>query len=217
MTPTGKTTCTVNPALGREAEYRIKQAAQIKSVLVIGGGPGGMEAARVAALRGHKVTLYERGRTLGGRMRWAWRVPGSSRIKDLTLHLARQVKKAGVTVEYGRTPTKADIEALQPEVVVLATGCSISLVKRFLAFGIILLSFLAIRKAVDRGIAMRSYTRRRQVLGVHTPLLAAAKPNHELIPLLHGRVPEIFFAGDCFEPAGIMEAVADGAMIGRSL
>jgi len=217
MAPTGKTTCTVNPALGREAEYRIKQAPQIKRVLVIGGGPAGMEAARVAALRGHQVTLYERGRTLGGRMRWAWRVPGASRIKDLTLHLARQVKKAGVKVEYGKTLTLADIEALKPDAIVLAAGCSISLAKRLLAFGIIFLCFLAIRKAVDRGIAMRSYTRRRQVLGVQTPLLAAAKPNHELISLLRGRVPEIFLAGDCLEPAGILEAVADGARIGRRL
>ena len=217
LTPSGDTTCLVNPALGREAEYRIKPADRSKRVLVIGGGPAGMEAARVAALRGHQVTLYEKGQRLGGRMRWAWRVPGASRIEDLTLHLARQVKKAGVTLEYGKTLMLADIEALKPDAVILATGCSLSLARRLLAFGIIFLSFLAIRKAVDRGMAMRSHTRRRQVIGIQTPLLAAAKSNQGLISLLRGRVPEIFLAGDCLEPAGILEAVADGAMIGRCL
>jgi 2,4-dienoyl-CoA reductase (NADPH2) len=61
--------CSVNARMGREAEYpREKPAARSKKVLVAGAGPGGMEAARVAALRGHQVTLYEKGSRLGGQL-----------------------------------------------------------------------------------------------------------------------------------------------------
>jgi len=59
-------------------------------------------------------------------------------------------KKAGVKVEYGRALTIADIESLKPDAVVLATGCSISLVKRFLAYGIILISFLSLPSTSGR-------------------------------------------------------------------
>ena len=60
--------CVVNPALGREREYELKPAESPKKVVVVGGGPGGMEAARVAALRGHKVVLFDEGDELGGQL-----------------------------------------------------------------------------------------------------------------------------------------------------
>ncbi|MHA1362344.1 MAG: FAD-dependent oxidoreductase [Candidatus Freyarchaeota archaeon] len=63
--------CLANAAASREAEYRIKPAAKRKKVLIIGGGPAGMEAARVAKLRGHDVTLYEKSNTLGGQLNLA--------------------------------------------------------------------------------------------------------------------------------------------------
>ncbi len=65
------TVCSVNVATGREAEFRIKPAEKPKNVAVIGSGPAGMEAARIAALRGHHVTLYEKNRRLGGSLVFA--------------------------------------------------------------------------------------------------------------------------------------------------
>ena len=63
--------CRINAALGRHREFAIEPAREKKHILVAGGGPSGLEAARVAALRGHKVTLYEKETRLGGLMRLA--------------------------------------------------------------------------------------------------------------------------------------------------
>ncbi len=74
--------CAVNPALGREREYAIAPAQKKKRVLVIGGGPAGMEAARVAALRGHEVILCDRRRRLGGQLYRASALPPRDTIKE---------------------------------------------------------------------------------------------------------------------------------------
>jgi 2,4-dienoyl-CoA reductase-like NADH-dependent reductase (Old Yellow Enzyme family)/thioredoxin reductase len=116
--------CVVNPALGREKEYRIGPARNRKKVLVVGGGPGGMEAARVAALRGHDVTLHEKESRLGGQL-IAASVPGFKKpIKDLVQYLEAQVRRAGVTVELGKESTPASVKEQAPDVVILATGAT---------------------------------------------------------------------------------------------
>ncbi|HXY74693.1 MAG TPA: FAD-dependent oxidoreductase, partial [Dehalococcoidales bacterium] len=91
--------CTVNPELGKDEEYRIKPAKQVKQVLVVGGGPGGMEAARVAALRGHKVILMEKNSELGGNLISAAGVSYKSEISNLTEYLKKAIQKAGVEVK----------------------------------------------------------------------------------------------------------------------
>jgi len=117
-------TCTVNPEAGREAEYRIKPATRAKMILVIGGGPGGMEAARVAALRGHRVTLLERKPYLGGNMVPA-AVPSFKReISHFTEYLSSQIQKLGVEVNLNTEATREKALALKPDAVILATGAS---------------------------------------------------------------------------------------------
>jgi hypothetical protein len=217
LTPHGETACTVNPALGREGEFSMKRAGKVKRVLVIGGGPAGMEAARVAALRGHEVTLVEKRGKMGGQLHLASRVPHYRRIEESALYLARQVEKAGVKIGYGKRFTADLLETVRPDAIVLATGIKLTLVRRLIALGIILLARLGYPEIQNKGLLMKSYTRRRQILGVQTPLLAAAKPNQELLAMLRDQAPEVYLAGDCLEPAGIMSAVADGARIGHSL
>jgi 2,4-dienoyl-CoA reductase-like NADH-dependent reductase (Old Yellow Enzyme family)/thioredoxin reductase len=117
-----KVRCSVNARTGREREYKIEPAAKPKKVLVIGGGPGGMEAARVAALRGHDVTLYEKGDRLGGRMILAGMIPHKDDINRLTRYLTTQVNKLGVKVFLGKEATPELVEASQPEAVIVATG-----------------------------------------------------------------------------------------------
>ncbi|NML42828.1 FAD-dependent oxidoreductase [Ramlibacter sp. G-1-2-2] len=115
-------TCAVNPATGNEREFALAPAAERKSVLVIGGGPGGMEAARVAALRGHRVQLWEKEGELGGNMR-----PGSGPefkeiYRRLNDYLRHQLKKHGVEVALEQEATPERVKALGPDAVVVATG-----------------------------------------------------------------------------------------------
>lgn len=114
--------CSVNPALGREKEFEIKRAAKPKKVVIAGGGPGGMEAARVAALRGHQVTLYEKGRKLGGQLIQAAIPPHKSELNALTAYLATQMKKRKVKVVLGKALTPEEIKKVKPDVVICATG-----------------------------------------------------------------------------------------------
>ncbi len=117
--------CSVNAALGREAEYRIVPAKQSRKVLVVGGGPAGMGAARVAALRGHRVTLWEKRSKLGGQLIQAVIPPHKNIIEPFKKYLETQLKKLNVKIELGITAKAATVKQFEPEVVVLATGATI--------------------------------------------------------------------------------------------
>jgi len=114
--------CSVNAALGREGEYRIKKAEVAKRVLVVGGGPAGMEAARVSALRGHEVVLYEKSDRLGGQLNLAAVPPHKEEIKNVTAYLEPQIRKLGVKVVLGKEVTPSLVEKIKPDVVFIATG-----------------------------------------------------------------------------------------------
>ena len=114
--------CTVNPTVGMEREFTITPAGKQKIVLVVGGGPGGMEAARIAALRGHKVTLWEKGDILGGNLIPASVPDFKQDYKDLIKYLSNQIKKLAVTIELGKEATSELIQGMNPEVVFIAMG-----------------------------------------------------------------------------------------------
>jgi len=114
--------CSVNPSIGREKELAITKAEKAKSVLVVGGGPAGMEAARVAALRGHRVTLWEKDKALGGNL-----IPASvsdlkQDYRSLINYLSAQIKKLGVTVKLGKEATPELIQQAKPDAVIIAAG-----------------------------------------------------------------------------------------------
>lgn len=114
--------CTVNPAVGREEEFTFTQTEQRKRVLIIGGGLAGLEAARVASLRGHQVSLYEEADQLGGQWLLAAIPPGKQEFAGLVEWLVRQVTNLGVRIHTGERATPEIIDSGKPDVVILATG-----------------------------------------------------------------------------------------------
>ncbi|MGI9419617.1 MAG: FAD-dependent oxidoreductase [Geminicoccaceae bacterium] len=115
--------CLVNPATGREAEWGDPSpAAKPKHVLVIGGGPAGMEAARVAAERGHRVTLVEKSEHLGGRFRLAAKQPKRQEIGEFLAWLEGQLTKHQVEIRRGTTLGADQIKVMGADEIILATG-----------------------------------------------------------------------------------------------
>jgi len=112
--------CAVNPQAGREAELRIERTSTPKKILIVGGGPAGLEAARVATLRGHHVTLCERNRHLGGALVMASTVHHEN--QPFLDYLLREVRRLGIEIEIGRELDAQAITARRPDAVIIATG-----------------------------------------------------------------------------------------------
>ncbi len=115
-------TCTVNPSVGKEEEYQLVPAQRAKKVLIVGGGVAGLEAARVSALRGHRVTLYEKNDRLGGQANLAAVPPTKEEILHLVAWLTRQVKQLGVDIRLEKEVDAQEILAENPDAVIVATG-----------------------------------------------------------------------------------------------
>jgi 2,4-dienoyl-CoA reductase (NADPH2) len=112
--------CAVNPRTGKERELAASSAARAKRVVVIGGGPAGLEAARVAAKRGHHVTLFERAHQLGGALRWASFLHPEN--QPFLRYLRDEIRLSTAKVHLGQSVSVDDVVAHAPDAVVVATG-----------------------------------------------------------------------------------------------
>jgi NADPH-dependent 2,4-dienoyl-CoA reductase/sulfur reductase-like enzyme len=121
----GRMECTVNAAVGRErvmGDHFLAPTLKPKTVLVVGGGPAGMEAARVAALRGHRVILAEAASRLGGMLDAARRAPTRHSMGDIAEWLEREVYRLGVDVRLGTFVDASDVADFGADTVIVATG-----------------------------------------------------------------------------------------------
>ena len=115
--------CVYNPVTGREQAWaNVDPAARPRRVVVVGGGPAGLESARVAAFRGHRVTLFEAEPELGGQLCLAARLPMRDNFREVIRFLSTQVRKLGVDVRLGRRADPEVVLAEAPEAVVVAAG-----------------------------------------------------------------------------------------------
>lgn len=114
--------CLVNPSVGHEKDYVVEEAPFKKSVMVVGGGPAGLEAARILAERGHRVVLYEKSDRLGGQFRIAAMPPEKQPLAKLIRWQADQAIKAGVSIKMKQEVTAGLVKEVKPDVVIIATG-----------------------------------------------------------------------------------------------
>jgi 2,4-dienoyl-CoA reductase-like NADH-dependent reductase (Old Yellow Enzyme family)/thioredoxin reductase len=114
--------CAVNPEVGREAEWELVPAEEARSIMVIGGGPAGLQAAQTAAMRGHRVALWDREDELGGKLGVASLAPGKEVVTELRDQMVRELGRLGVEIHSGVEVTANDVERENPDAVILAVG-----------------------------------------------------------------------------------------------
>lgn len=292
-------TCVINPTVGREKEMAIAPAARPKKVMVVGGGPGGLEAARVAALRGHQVSLYEREAEPGGQFNLAAVPPLKQELSKGIKYLRTQVEKAGVTLQLNTEVTPELVAQAKPDVVIVATGgeslvpdipgirgdkvvsahdvlagkvvvpCGHVLVLGGGMVGLEVAEFLAnpgdnpvmgctavtvvemldnvgldmvpegrtllMQRLRENGVKVLTSTKVKEVLedstvvirdgqvqenigGMDTIVLAlGARSVDELSHKIKDKVAEVYVIGDAKEPRKALEAIAEGAEVGRKI
>lgn len=118
--------CAINAEVGREREMEVRHISNPKHICVIGGGPAGMEAARTLALRNHRVTLIEKGKELGGLMKYAAVPDFKAELRSFLTYLRTQVEKSRIEILYDRVATLQFVKEIGPDSVVLATGSSMT-------------------------------------------------------------------------------------------
>ena len=290
-------TCVINPTVGREKEMAIVPAVKHKKVLVAGGGPGGLEAARVAALRGHSVTLYEKQPKLGGQLNIACVAPMKQELAMWVIYLATQAKKAGVKIELQKELTPDVIAAEKPDTVVVATGgedakppipgidgrrvvfshdvlagkirprgkvliiggglvgCEVAdlladpgeghagsatevtiiemlpdiamdevEMSRMLAIprlrekGVRWITSATVKEILEDGITFVRDGKEESIRGVnHIVIACGTRPVDTLSKTIEGKVPEVYVIGDAKKPRLALEAIAEGAEVGRKI
>jgi len=114
--------CAANPEMGREGEKLIRPADQKKHVVVVGAGPSGMEVARLAALRGHRVTLLDEKDSPGGMLNLAILPPYKEELNNIIDYYSHQMEILDIDLNFSKTVTPEKLKEMQPDAIVLATG-----------------------------------------------------------------------------------------------
>ena len=207
--------CLVNAMAGREVQFELRPVPRPRSVMVVGGGPAGMEAARVLALRGHRVVLVEQSDRLGGQLRLAARAPifqnvetDASVLLRFVEFLGRQLGTVGVAVKLGQAVTPRLVNELKPEVVVLATGASYRVPFRWLIPR--LLDSRWARAGSLKALLGRTVVKRLVYSVLRTP-------NSRLERHIRELGVEVHRIGDCHRPGKTPEAMVEALTLAYRL
>lgn len=284
------TTCLVNPEVGCESEMALVPAAKPKTVLVVGGGLAGLEAARVAASRGHQVVLYEEHDEAGGQWQLVSAAPYKEHFGEFITYQVRQLRKLGVRLELGKRVTAETIMAEMPDVAIVATGAnpvipnipgiegkqvmqawdvlegkaqpgqevlvvggnavgletahfladrgrSVTVVEMMKRIGNDLVPAVRVKlhnKLSDAGVQLITSTKLVSIEadGVivttdennHNAwkfdsiiLAVGSKPRNDLVNEIEGKIAEIHVIGDAIQPRGGLDAMHEGAKVGREI
>src|SRR5207244_504906 len=221
-------TCVQNPTTGREGELAdVRPVAAAKKVVVVGGGVAGLEAARMAALRGCRVVLLEKAAALGGQVLLAARAPARGEYAGIVRFLVAQVRKLGVDVRLGVDATAPLVLAERPDAVIVATGSHsyIPLVPGSDGKHVVtdrdVLGGEGKVGAVEGStvvIANVYSGAERRIDGVDSVVLATgSRSTDSLYRALKGQVAALYAAGDCVAPRGVHQAILDGTRAARAL
>lgn len=117
-------TCLRNPMIGHEEEYKLNQTTSPKKIMIIGGGMGGLETAKIAKERGHEPIIFEAADCLGGQFLLAGEAPGKAEMKDAAISFGKLVESMGVKIHLNTMVTAKEIKEAAPDEVVIALGAS---------------------------------------------------------------------------------------------
>jgi 2,4-dienoyl-CoA reductase-like NADH-dependent reductase (Old Yellow Enzyme family) len=203
--------CAVNPETGNEDRFKFSKSDRPRKVWVVGGGPAGLKAAEIAALRGHEVTVFERGHKLGGRMRLAAIPPKKAVLNDFLDYLERRVRELGVILEMGKEFT---VEMVGEIALDLVTHLKHYLSHRLAEKGVTIHTSTKV-KELGKGYALvEDASGTRKIEGFDTIVLAVgSKSDDRIAKDLEGKVPELYVIGDASEPREALQAVYEGEEI----